>query len=151
MRLTSWTGNSVDLSVEGYEFDSRAPQEPGDWDANWLVVAGRVRDSSQTWSFRDACLTTWDANRLLHLLRHPDASEGEAVEFTETNLELQVTATSPEVVTLTLILRGESAPPGTPDDVRWSNGRAVALSVTRDALRTASEDWATQLASFPER
>ncbi len=40
MRLQSTDGAAVELSIKSYQFGSS--NEPRDWDANWLVVAGAV-------------------------------------------------------------------------------------------------------------
>jgi len=69
-----------------------------DWDTNWLMVVGdAVDDDERTWSFRDPCLTTWEARRLRDWLRGVvngsvlsspfDGSEAERLLFfTEPNL-----------------------------------------------------------------
>jgi len=67
--LASLDGASVELRPTRYQFPAEPP-EPGDWDANWLEVHGRVRTTAGvTWTFDDPCLTTWEAEELATWLR----------------------------------------------------------------------------------
>ncbi len=151
MKLASPTGDSVELTIGGYEYGSMSPQVRGDWDANWLMISGEVNDFGETWEFRDPCLTTWEAHDLLRFLRKPHAVNGDPLEFTEPNLTLQATATDQQTVAITFTFRGEAAAPSTSDDDRWDTGRAVVLSVSRESLRLAGDEWARQLKRYPER
>lgn len=151
MRLTSSTGDFIELDVVGYEFESMPPEEPDDWDANWLLVAGRVSSSGRVWEFREPCLTTWEADDLLKFLHRAPAAGHESIEFTEPNLSVEVVTNSPGAVTATFTFRAEAAPPRTPHRKRWAEGTPVELSVSNDALLTAADQWETQLKAFPAR
>lgn len=151
MRLTSSTGDVVELSIAGYQFGTMPLKTNDRWDANWLMISGAVRDADEAWTFRDPCLTTWEADDLLRFLRQPLHSVVESIDFTEPNVSLQLTASSPEAVTITFTFRGEAAPVGTPDDVRWDEGHHVDLTVPREALQHASDQWAAELYAFPPR
>ncbi len=55
---SSWS--TVELTIEAYQFPEIEPQSEHDWDANWLVIGGKI-GGRLSWSFRDPCLTTWEA------------------------------------------------------------------------------------------
>ena len=68
MRLRSSDGTQVALRPVRYQFPRvRGSRSGRDWDANWLVIHGDVH--GRTWSFKDSCLTTWDARELGAWLR----------------------------------------------------------------------------------
>ncbi|WP_146211287.1 WapI family immunity protein [Quadrisphaera granulorum] len=62
MILRGDDGAEVELRLAGYQFPDATVDDDGDeWDANWLLVAGRVRTARGTeWSFVDPALTTWE-------------------------------------------------------------------------------------------
>ncbi len=67
MKLVSADGSSLELAVDGYQFPPTDHSALGkDWDSNWLYVRGSVSlPDGRTHQFRDPCLTTWEARRLL--------------------------------------------------------------------------------------
>jgi len=99
--LTSSDGASVELRPIRYQF-SAAPSEPGDWDANWLEIRGRVRTvAGESCEFEDPCLTTWEARVLGDWLQAaadgrapvtqtPTEDSEELLTFTEPNLGFSV-------------------------------------------------------------
>ena len=66
VRLVGLDGTVVVLEPISYQF----PSPPRDhWDDNWLIIAGRVDTPDDTWSFRDASLTTFEARSIGPWLR----------------------------------------------------------------------------------
>src|SRR5215475_14419190 len=136
MQLKSSDGASVELRIAGYEFpDYPAPAlgspvpGAGDWDANWLQVAGNVTlADGRTWAFEDPCLTTWEARGLGEWLREVSAGterpfrgirepQGWLV-FTEPNLSLTLQERTVGRVRMRIEFTGETKPPlthGSPD------------------------------------
>ena len=168
VKLVSADGASVDLRPVCYEYeqepaaDSAGEGEPV-WDANWLVIRGQVRAADgREWTFRDPCLTTWEAERLLEWLQALGCGEvRKALAFTEPNLGFRVDAQDDERVRLRVHFSAESLPPGlrTPDartpDARTPGRRTagydVPLDVGRADLADAARTWAVDCQAFPLR
>lgn len=163
-RLGFGDGPRISLDIVGYQF----PDKPGagdgrDWDANWLVVAGEARSGDgRTWSFRDPCLTTWEARRLGRWLQDvidgsvlPSELDGGPEErllvFTEPNLAFSLEDRSADRLVLRVHLSLESRPPwlGPGDPDIFDYYLSVRLSVDELALAVAS--WQQRLVTFPER
>jgi hypothetical protein len=103
MRLASVDGALVDLRISGYQFPQHAAARKRDWDANWLNIQGDVTQADgKSWTFRDPCLTTWEARALGKWLRgavngtvpvSPFGTgdpEGPLLVFTEPNIAFSV-------------------------------------------------------------
>lgn len=85
MLLDDDGGAEVELHVAGYERPDAtvegAEVDGGGWDANWLVISGAVRTGEgETWSFRDAGLTTWEVAELADWLER--AARGDVAAVT---------------------------------------------------------------------
>jgi hypothetical protein len=79
---------SLSIGVESYQF----PEITDDhWDSNWLIIKGDAVLAGERWSFRDACLTTFELKRLADWL--DQVWEGKAEQpfcsFTEPNLDFE--------------------------------------------------------------
>ena len=157
MRLRSADGAAVELSIKRYQFGSS--NEPRDWDANWLVVAGVVGlPDGSMWSFEDPCLTTWEARELLDWLRQVHAGhvqpsiwnseEGRLLAFTEPNIAFSLAVRSEDSVTIRAHLSLESGPPSEFGELFDS---FVPLALSSWALMDAIGDWETALRAFPVR
>jgi hypothetical protein len=87
MRLESVDGLFVELEVVSYQFGSRQSSSDGaDWDANWLVIVGKVWDGDRSWEFRDPCMTTWEARELGSWLGGLGATASVATDAAERRL-----------------------------------------------------------------
>jgi hypothetical protein len=80
-------GNSLELKVVAYQFPS-ITEKAHDFDANWLIIEGKVRAGARSWSFKDPSLLTWEVGSLIEFLeslalkwRYPSE-----VQFVEPNL-----------------------------------------------------------------
>ena len=164
MLLTSSDGASVELRPTRYQFPA-APNEPGDWDANWLEIHGRVRTAvGESWQFDDPCLTTWEARQLGDWLR--TAAEGRVpvteaptedsenlLSFTEPNLGFSVRARQDDslVVRVHLSLECVADRPGAEEEPYDFYGYSVPLRVRREDLLAAAQAWDDDIRPFPER
>lgn len=157
MRLESADGASVELSVKGYQFG--ASNEPRDWDANWLVIAGVVvLPDGTTWTFEDSCLTTWEARELANWLRQVheghvppsvwDSDEERLLVFTEPNIAFSLAARSEGSAAVRVHLSLESGPPS---DEQELFDYFVVLELSMAALADAFSAWETELQPFPVR
>jgi hypothetical protein len=130
-----------------------------DWDANWLQVAGDVRDGDLAWQFEDPCMTTREARELADWLRRislgqiePDGQSGGGVlGFLEPNVHFELRARTATEATVVAFFSQESSPPGSGEDIRYGDGHEVVLVVSPEAAREAADDWERELAPFPER
>jgi hypothetical protein len=162
--LQSRDGASLELDPTGYEFDADPLAPVGsDRDANWLVVHGEVHTADgAAWTFRDPCLTTWEAPSISRWLR--DAAAGriaptehwsgieDLLHFTEPNvaLSLQQRAGGRAVVRVHFSL--EALPPSLSLDQRPDIfDYHAAFDVGADDLTTAADVWDRQCAAFPIR
>ena len=154
MQLEGSGGASLRLSIVGYQF----PGLPGsrllfDHDANWLVVAGQASDGHRAWTFRDPCLLTTDARRLVAWLEAvADGSADESIDFMEPNLELRWISPPGVRPVVRVIFRLESRPPWASDitEEDWG-GAYLDIDVSPDALRQAANDLGSELERYPER
>ena len=161
MQLVSEDGVEVGLRPLRYEFG--ASREPRDWDANWLVVAGDVVSDRGSWSFVDACLTTWEARELGSWLRGvhrgevaPTSFPGEETEpslvFTEPSLAFSLAGRDGGTVTLRVHLSLRSLPPWLQHDgADELFAFFVEVRLTTAALVAAEAAWEQELAGFPIR
>lgn len=165
MRLTSSDGASLELRPTRYQF-AADPEEPGDWDGNWLEVHGLVRTAAGgSWEFDDPCLTTWEARQLLEWLRAAAAGRVPVSEaptedpegvlaFTEPNLAFSVAARDDEslVVRVHLALESVGGRPGADEDAACElDASIVPLRVGSEELLAAARAWEADLEPFPER
>lgn len=143
----------LQLRVVDYQFPEifggrdqpHAGGEP-DWDANWLVVRGRVTAADGgTWSFQEPCLTTWEAAALADWLDNAAARQpAPGLTFTEPNLEFRTVFDGIQIV-LTVGLSHESRCPGHPA------AQEIVLALTSDAIRVAAREWRQQILGRPPR
>jgi hypothetical protein len=161
MRLTSADGVDVDIQPVAYQFPAIAT--PGDWDANWLMVEGTVRlANGESWSFRDPCLTTWEASSLAEWLRQvadgsvqpsafPSEDDERLLVFTEPNLAFSLAAREQGGLTIRVHFSVESLPPWLHDHDMDMFDFFVSLNVDKAALQSAIQAWASELTAFPAR
>lgn len=121
----------MSLQPVSYQFglgDSKTG--PKDWDADWLVIRGEVRDGDgREWSFTDPCLTTWEAASLGTWLRgvgdgvvapvsDKDLPDAILQVFIAPNIALSLAARNAERVAVRVHLSLEALPPWFGDDDR---------------------------------
>ena len=154
MRLTSHDGAAAELRLLGYERPA-PPQGREDWDANWLYLAGRFTlPDGRSWSFRDACLTTWEARELGAWFRRvvsgvePAAGDARVRGFTEPSLAVSLARRTDGVVTVRVHLAVEARPPWLDEDV---DEHVLELSMGLAELARAADAWDEEIAAFPER
>ncbi|MEW1957169.1 hypothetical protein [Kineococcus sp. NPDC059986] len=164
MQLTSTDGAVFVLGLTGYQYPGR--DDPGGWDANWLVVHGEVRTSDgESWSFDDPSLTTWDAQELQRWLHaaaegHVDPVDDAQADgtgrlaFTEPNLAFSIAAVVGHETLLRVHLSAEAVS-GRPGWTRETAPELYAYTVPfrlhHDALRTAAQEWDRDVEAFPPR
>lgn len=158
VRLESLDGQFVELAVSGYQFGSARSTSSGvDWDANWLILRGKVWDGSQSWEFNDPCMTTWEARELAAWLRglgtalavaEPGATK---LWLTEPNLTFSVVESSQGVTTLDVHFDAESRPALGSNDEGDGLGHRVRLVVPQHDIAQAANHWEQGLAQFPVR
>ena len=155
MRISTASGDFVELLVNGYEFpaasDDDDDDDDDDWDANWLVVSGDVRWLGESWSFSHPMLTTWDARALLAWLRDDPTHRAPSIEFTEPNLAFAVIPVTDGAAELVLTLSGEAAPPSLPESERWEGGRRLSFHLSPEVLVRSAEEWERDITAYPPR
>jgi hypothetical protein len=92
-------GVEVELRIAGYQFpDAEVDPVGRGWDANWLVIAGRVRTApGEEWTFRDPGLTTWEVAEVADWLEQAARDQVDAVpSWTHADDEEGVSADGPD-------------------------------------------------------
>jgi hypothetical protein len=165
VQLTSTDGAVFELRPSSYEYpDLTTADEP---DANWLIVHGTVRTAAgESWTFEGPDLSTWEAKELLGWLHaaaegrlEPTDNPGSDLMthtriFIEPNLAFSIAAVEDEHTTLRvhLSLEAEAGRPGrTTEPKPRIYEYSIPLRVDRVQLRTAAEQWSSDIAPFPAR
>ena len=119
MRLHDGQGVTFELGVDGYQF----PDSDEYWDANWLMVRGRIEHPRESWTFRDPCLTTFELEQLAEWFESVVAGKADPANgyFTEPNLHFSQGSTPEPTIDVTFAY--ESAPP-------WLTGHEPRLEGT---------------------
>ncbi len=162
MELVSLDGRFVELAISAYQFGGgRSTSEERDWDANWLMIRGRVWDGHVSWAFHDPCMTTWEARELSGWLRGLADSNAATVKtagpdelrmwLTEPNLTFELTGSDHGMISLVVHFDAESRPPRGSSDGDQGLGHEVRLELSTADLARAVDDWDRELVRFPER
>ena len=61
MHIIGTSGNSVKISILGYQFPENEIEK---YDSNWLFIEVDVTHQNGSWIAKNACLLTWEVNRL---------------------------------------------------------------------------------------
>lgn len=165
MTLGEKDGPRIHLAIAGYQYPARHGGGTGkDWDANWLMVTGdAVTEDGRAWSFRCACLTTWQARRLADWLRGVvdgsvlstpfDGSEAEhLLVFTEPNVAFSLADRTDEDAAIRVHLSLQSRPPwvikpGGPGVFAYY----LLLRMPMAQVELAIQDWERLIAVYPAR
>jgi len=156
--------NFFELSIKGYEFPDFLDEF---YDANWLMIAGRVRlRSTGDWSFCCPCMLTTDVKNLIEFLEAGARNEltYTGCGFFEPNLSFSLIyrgnhtseagkkgnsttsmSTEPSYDTLRVYFDAESLPPGCKHEIYCD------FSVTPATLRSTAQNLREQLIRFPVR
>ncbi|MFI5461604.1 MAG: hypothetical protein ACHRXM_39980, partial [Isosphaerales bacterium] len=121
------------ITVEGWQFPA---SDPG-WDAQWLVISGRVQDGGQSWSFRDPCLTMPEAWRLaqwLGVLANEHSRPATSLSFVEPNLYFELQGRDQTSVSIVVRFAQEALPPWITDRSEWPS---LVLDMDPATLGTA--------------
>lgn len=152
MHLTATDGTAFTLRVTGYQFPEApaVPPEAEDWDANWLVVEGRLGlPDGRTATFTDPCLLTCEAQELAHwLLAAGAGGTPEPLGFLEPVLAFTLRRDD-GVPTLEVTLAPEATPKWAPDPL--GEGYVVRLAVADADLTAAAGAWTAGLRDDPRR
>ena len=166
-------GPVVTLRPRGYQFPGVVSGQPRDWDANWLIIDGRVSAADgRSWRFSDPCLTTWEAAELSGWLRAvaagvvapvaldqeldvldgsgPEEREG-LLTFVEPTIAFSLAGPAPDGVELRVHLSPEVRPPQPPGTTFERFGHVVSIRLPRADLISAVEVWDRERAAFPPR
>jgi hypothetical protein len=147
MKLKSDSGNAFELVVLRYEHPDITADR---WDANWLVVSGRVTAGEQSWRFVDACVTTFELAELAEWLQA--IGNGRApreYSFAEPNLAFSyVDGNGP---LLRVRFAHESAPPWLTEPDARVRGLAVDFAATDSDTASAVTELRNALIEFPIR
>jgi len=149
--LRSRDFSAFELRVAGYQFPDI---ESDEFDANWLVVEGRVAPADErAWKFRDPALLTWEVEGICNWLEAVASGQNveESANFMEPNLRFEVAERAQDTITIRVYFELESRPAWFFADAAGMNDLWVDLRVDTDDLRAAAEDLRHDLARFPPR
>jgi hypothetical protein len=130
--------------MAGYQFPDIESEE---FDANWLVVEGRVAPADErAWKFRDPALLTWEVKGLC---TWQDVEE--SADFMEPNLRFEVAERDQDTITIRVYFEGKSRPPWFFADAAGMDDLWIDLRVDADDLHAAAEGLRRDLTRFPPR
>lgn len=135
---------SLRISVERYEFPESADDK---WDSNWLIIVGNAVLDGKNWSFRDACLTTFEIAGLAAWLELVSSGDNDQkyCAFAEPNLEFEHVSGASIRIAFDL----ETLPPWAKTDDDRNN---IAMDIPIDAgLLAAAKSLRGLLTEFPIR
>lgn len=169
-------GTSLRLDVVGYQFPeitaASAPGDVGNWDSNWLMIAGTVHTpDGQSWSFEDPSLTTGEARELVVWLRSVAGGEvrpmaavagphlqgtdhyghSDWLSFTERNIGFAVITLDGPLVELHVALGHEAAEPASDPDPIQPQCSHISIGTNGAQLQAAAAHLEAQLAAYPRR
>ncbi|MER7442281.1 WapI family immunity protein [Micromonospora avicenniae] len=158
MEIRSDDGARLRIRPVGYQPGVEPPvdvEQAEDWD-DWLLIEVDARTADgQAWSHCDPCLTVPEAGILADWLRlqadlgaSPTALPA-LLRFAEPNLAFRTRVIRRRRMELTVEFSYESLPP-------WMRRPLtavypLALTVSADALAVAAEQWAREVAAYPQR
>ncbi|HEV7949566.1 MAG TPA: hypothetical protein VGP24_07355 [Glaciihabitans sp.] len=152
MRLAdAASGDSVELNLAGYEFE----QANNEYDANWLIIVGHIQHGSLSWTFRQPCMLTSEAQQLADWLELVAANDVlPSLQFLEPNLAFSLDAssepTAPEAsARIRIEFAAEAAPPARRSD-GVSATHTVTLQLTKPELADAAAHWRRDLTATAE-
>jgi hypothetical protein len=147
MKLDDGQRTALELVIDGYQF----PESDEYWDANWLVVRGRVEHPRGNWTFRDPCLTTFELEQLAAWFEGVGAGEADPASgyFTEPNLHFEYAATPHPAIHVKLAY--ESAPPWLTDREERLDGATITFPLRLNDPGVTSRSLRALLARYPVR
>lgn len=165
MLIATAAGVTVDLRIVGYQYPGLSGSGAGyDFDANWLMVSGRVaRPNGSSFRFQDPSLLTDEAVEMGRWLAA--AARGECtpvdhwdwetklpsgmLDFLEPNIAWSVQGLSQSDISLRLHLSAEAAPP----EARPGYDRDFfqVLTLPRKGLAEAAAAWEAEAKAYPRR
>lgn len=155
MRLVGLDGDSLSLTIAGYQFpDAENPQQR----YSWHNIEGEATKGDETWSFRYPALTCDESARvapwILSLRRPvplPSSLDRPMLSFTEPNLRFERLERSGADVTLAVALDLEFQPPRKRAPGQCAGDPTVLILRLTDAvLEAAAEEWSDNLSLFPD-
>ncbi|MEJ7649114.1 MAG: hypothetical protein WKF57_08790 [Nakamurella sp.] len=165
MELLSSTGTSLTPTIDGYQFpEITGAGDLGELDdANWLIVAGRVKAADREWKFRDPCLLTGEARWISEWFRavaegtmpptpiaEPDYENQDMLNFLEPNLGFSYESRVDEEVLIRAHLSLEALPTDLDEEVDLHE-YSVDLVLTRARVAAAVEVWDEERRAYPAR
>ena len=149
MKLVGSDGQSMELTIQGYQFPEHATAK---YDSNWLIVAVEVSNPRGAWRASDPCLLTYEVARLAEWLEAV-AEGGEPspqVGFIEPNLEFHVVQRKGGRV-LRVLFGLELRPTWAQSDLEWAEEVSVEFPIGDLDLQEAAQDLRQQLRRYPQR
>jgi hypothetical protein len=156
---------SVRLRLDGYEFSGspRKDKSNRDFDVNWLYVVGDVHSEAGDWTFRGACLVTYEVLTISSWLRGvadghvgtEDPAEPEpSLRFTEPGIAFGLVSCDADSATIRIYLSLEAQSPVFTEQAEffvWDPESSVIVGVSFEELIEAAAEWDSAATAFPER
>jgi hypothetical protein len=149
MLLPGAGGDSLELSISGYQF----PEVKDGDDADWLLVEVRASRGGRAWRSRDPSLQTFEVEALARWLEGVahGSSFPDACDFVEPNLSFELVRVDRARAELRAYFELESRPPWAPADGAGLRDLWVTLTPSRDEAAAAAAALRAALAAFPTR
>jgi len=147
MKLFNAKGDYLSLSIQGYQFPENNTCY---YDANWLIVSGKVKLGDRKWTFQDPCLLNFEGLSLADWLDGL-ATEGVQIQnsigFIEPNLDFEIINKNKVRVYFNL----EARPKWASSDQAGEDDVFLEFEPDKNMAKLASEALKLQLESYPIR
>ncbi|MCX5790533.1 MAG: hypothetical protein NTX64_18830 [Elusimicrobia bacterium] len=144
LKLSGDAGEAFSLDIRSYQYPELTN---ADWDSEWLLVEGTVRQPKGQWEFYEPCLTTFELRSLGKWLRAVAGGEqpGE-IHFTEPNLRFSCRDDS-----ICVWCAHEAAPPWASENEKFGDGVCFIFPIGKNDVSAAAQAVETLVKEFPVR
>lgn len=149
MLLSGAAGDSLEISIDGYQLPEAAE---GD-DADWLLVELRASRGGRAWRSRDPSLQTFEVEALARWLEGVarGSSFPDSCDFVAPNLSFELVRVDRARAELRAYFEAGSRPPWAPADGAGLRDLWVTLTPSRDEAAAAGAALRAALVRFPTR
>lgn len=142
------SGSRLELDVLNYQFPEA---RGGEWDAEWLLISGKIDFEGRQWTFIDPCLTTFELAALALWFRGvPLGMPQRELSFTEEHLKFgHVREATGDF--LRVGFSQEASPPWASDRERYIDGIGMRIPFSAVNFVDAAKAVEELCRRFPER
>lgn len=146
MILLHQNENSVELSIDGYQYPSK---DEGLYDCNWLNIRLRAKDKDREWQKKDPSLLSWEFAQIAEwfaTLAKGNEPKDKLISFIEPCLAYEYQRQG-DAIEISFLFTCEMAPP----DADRSCPYSIRFLLNGSELTELSRQFAEEAKRFPPR